>query len=209
MKAIIAVNKKGIIGNGDSLPWRCSEDLKHFKKMTMNSTCLVGRKTWESMPKLEGRNLIVVGSGNNTSLDVALMLGIDWVIGGKSIYEQTLHLCDELHISIINDYSDGDVKCPDLSTFMGETFIYNFEPNVKKSEPTKIDEILKQNELVKNATEYIKTFEQIFNIGLSHFKICKHEIFEQKLIEGGMSLEQAKNQIRFLVCTCPKCINRF
>ncbi|MEO6301735.1 MAG: dihydrofolate reductase, partial [Bacteroidia bacterium] len=127
MKVLIAVNKKGIIGNGYSLPWRCSADLKHFKELTMGKTCLVGRKTWEAMPPLEGRNLIVVGS-KQQSLDVALLLDIDWVIGGKSIYEQTLHLCDELHISVINDYSDGNVKCPDLSTFEGEIFIYNFEP---------------------------------------------------------------------------------
>ena len=52
---------------------------------------------------------------------------IDWVIGGKNVYEQTLHLCDELHISTINNEIDGDVSSPDLSGFKGEVFNYSFD----------------------------------------------------------------------------------
>lgn len=131
LKAIIAVNKKGYIGLNGGLPWRCSEDLKHFKELTMGGLCLVGHNTFKTLPPLKGRSLIAVGK-NQYALNVALELDIDWVIGGKSIYEQTLHLCSELHISIINDYTDGDVAIPDLSEFKGEIFIYNFEPNIKK-----------------------------------------------------------------------------
>lgn len=135
MKGIIAVNKVDVIGNGNSIPWRCSEDLKHFKELTMGCTCLVGRKTFESLPPLKGRNLIVVGKGYFPSIEEAINSvenGIDWVIGGKSIYEQTCHLWDELHLSVINDTTDGDVKAPNLDNFKGEIFFYSFEPNIKK-----------------------------------------------------------------------------
>jgi dihydrofolate reductase len=205
MKAIIAVNKKGVIGRGDKLPWRCSEDLKHFKTMTMGTRCLVGRKTWEAMPPLEGRDLVIVGK-SQTLLDVALTLDIDWVIGGKSIYEQTLHLCNELHISIINDYSyqDGDVMCPDLSTFNGETFIYNFEPNAPKNPvPNRLAEILRESNMVKDATNLVDWVNS--NVKMNTNAVCRHDIFEQKLIQGGMSPEQASRQLRFISCPCPKC----
>jgi dihydrofolate reductase len=131
MKGILAVNNLGIIGKGDSIPWRCNEDLKHFKEMTMGCNCLVGRKTYESLPPLKGRNLIIVGKGYFTNIEEAInsVDKIDWVIGGKSIYEQTCHLWDELHLSAINDNTEGDVDLPDLRNFTGETFYYVFDPN--------------------------------------------------------------------------------
>lgn len=125
MKTIIAVNKAGYIGKGDKLPWRCKEDLKHFKKMTMNCKLLVGRTTYESMPKLEGREMIVVGKGYNT-LEDALDKNPDWVIGGKRLYESTIHLCDELHVSEIEDETIGDTKAPDFKNFKGEIKKYKF-----------------------------------------------------------------------------------
>lgn len=126
--AIIAVNKKNYIGLDDSLPWRSSEDLKHFKKMTMGGKLMVGRTTYEAMPKLPGRELIVVGTGYNT-LEEALAQEPDWVIGGKRLYETTLHLCKELHISEINDDTIGDTLAPDLEKFTGEVYVYKFNTN--------------------------------------------------------------------------------
>jgi dihydrofolate reductase len=126
MKAIIAVNKVGFIGKDNKLPWRSSADLKHFKEKTLGCTLLVGRTTYESMPKLDGRLMIVVGEGYNT-LDVALSFEPDWVIGGKRLMESTIHLCDELHISEINDETVGDVESPNFDGFEGEKFVYNFD----------------------------------------------------------------------------------
>lgn len=130
MKMIIAINKKRIIGRGNTLPWRSPEDLKHFKAMTMGCTCLVGRKTFEALPPLKGRTLVVLGSGEGQykSIDEAMSAHkIDWVIGGKTVYEQTLLLCDELHLSFIDNDSDGDVTAPDFFSYNGEVFTYNFQ----------------------------------------------------------------------------------
>jgi dihydrofolate reductase len=131
MKAIIAVNKANYIGLNDTLPWRSSEDLKHFKAMTLGKKLLVGRTTFESLPPLKDREIIVVGTGHNT-LEEALNQKPDFVIGGKRLYETTLHLCDELHISEINDKTKGDTLAPDLNLFKGQVFVYKFNVNKPK-----------------------------------------------------------------------------
>ena len=127
MKAIIAVNKLNYIGLNDSLPWRCSEDLKHFKRMTDVGTLLVGHNTSQKMPPLPGRTVIVDERG------VIVTEGIDWCIGGKKTYEKYAHLFTELHISRIDNESDGDTIYPDLSALNPdcEVFEYNFKENQK------------------------------------------------------------------------------
>ena len=48
LKAIVAISENSVIGKNGDLPWRISEDLKWFKKITLGHTLLMGRKTWES-----------------------------------------------------------------------------------------------------------------------------------------------------------------
>jgi len=102
MDMIAAINKKGFIGKDGQLMWKCSEDLKWFKEITMGKKCLVGRKTFETLPPLKGRELIVV-SRDGLSLEDALKLNPDIVIGGGEIYKQTMKMVDTLYLSIIND----------------------------------------------------------------------------------------------------------
>jgi len=107
MEGIIAINKAGAIGLRNGLPWRCSEDLKHFKRLTMGKHLIVGNTTFKSLPKLKGRTLHVVSADN--PLEKILALKHDFiVIGGKSIYDQLLDKCNIIHCSLINDLSDGD-----------------------------------------------------------------------------------------------------
>jgi len=119
MKSIIAVNNLGFIGIGNELLWKCSEDLKHFKQMTLNQTCLVGYRTYNSLPKLPNRTLIVDDREDFT-------IGIDWIIGGKKTYEKYCKYFTELHISHINDNSIGDVTFPDLTNLNPECKIFNY-----------------------------------------------------------------------------------
>lgn len=107
LKLIVAVNQLSYIGRDDKLLWYSPDDLSHFKKMTLGCKLLVGRKTFESLPPLKNRELIVVGNGYY-SLDEALKQKPDWVIGGESIYNQVIHLVDEFHISVILDWKKGD-----------------------------------------------------------------------------------------------------
>ena len=50
MEAIVAVNKKNIIGNENTIPWYVPEDLQYFRKTTQNHVVIMGRKTYESFP---------------------------------------------------------------------------------------------------------------------------------------------------------------
>ena len=59
---VVAVAQNGIIGNNGKIPWRIADDMRHFKAVTLGKPCIMGRKTWESLPKkpLPGRTNIVV-----------------------------------------------------------------------------------------------------------------------------------------------------
>jgi dihydrofolate reductase len=109
MKIIVAVNSMGYIGKDDQMLWKCPEDLKHFKRTTMGAKCLVGRKTFESLPPLKGRELIVVGQGYNT-LEEGLAQSPDFCIGGEQLYQACLPLATEIHISYIQNWSVGNKK---------------------------------------------------------------------------------------------------
>ena len=113
MEAIAAINKLGYLGKDGQLMWHCKEDLKWFKQVTMGKKCLVGRKTYETLPDLPGRELIVVGTGHNT-LEEALDLKPDIVIGGGQIYRATITIIDKMYLSIIDDDQVGDVKLCDI-----------------------------------------------------------------------------------------------
>src|SRR3954466_13080151 len=88
-----------------ALPWHLPEDMRRFKELTMGSTVVMGRVTWESLPEkfrpLPGRRNIVVthqqsydAPGAETAFSLEDALGAAeggiWVIGGASIYEQAL-----------------------------------------------------------------------------------------------------------------------
>lgn len=61
---IVAVDENYLIGMNNDLPWRCKDDLKNFKETTMGCPIIMGRKTYESLPKvLPGREHFVVTSG--------------------------------------------------------------------------------------------------------------------------------------------------
>jgi len=61
LSLIVAMDKNRVIGRGGKLPWRLSADLKRFKSLTMGHHLIMGRKTFESLPRLlPGRTSIVI-----------------------------------------------------------------------------------------------------------------------------------------------------
>ncbi len=111
----------GGIGKDGKLPWHISEDLQNFKKITLYSTILMGRKTWESLPikPLPKRRNIVLS--NKKVADVECYTSIEecikkldnngteklFVIGGSTIYRNFIHRADELHITQVNEITEG------------------------------------------------------------------------------------------------------
>jgi dihydrofolate reductase len=127
-----AVAENGVIGRDGGLPWRLSSDLKRFKADTMGKPIVMGRKTWESLPKrpLPGRLNIVVtrdaeykaeGAVIVRSLPEAIEAAGDGnapdeaaVIGGAAIFAEALPLADRLHITHVLADIDGDVHFPPI-----------------------------------------------------------------------------------------------
>jgi dihydrofolate reductase len=118
----VACNSDGIIGLNNSIPWKCSEDMKHFKNVTTGKIVIMGRKTYESIGKpLPNRHSIVIttqskardSTGNLTfvgSLEEAYttaynLEGFDkskvFIIGGADIYWQSRNHVVEIYLSKI------------------------------------------------------------------------------------------------------------
>ena len=113
---IWAQDENGGIGKDGKLPWYIPEDLKNFKKLTINSTIVMGRKTWESLPikPLPKRNNVVLSTTQSyntpmcSSLDECMEylanknINKVFIIGGRSIYKLFFQHADFLHITNIH-----------------------------------------------------------------------------------------------------------
>ncbi|CAN5147970.1 dihydrofolate reductase [soil metagenome] len=127
---IWAQSTSGVIGRDNGIPWRLPEDQARFKELTLGHTVVMGRLTWESLPKnvrpLPHRKNIVVtrqadypaaGATVLTSVDDALSDADTWVIGGAQIYMQALSVatrCEVTEIEIDVRREDGDIVAPML-----------------------------------------------------------------------------------------------
>ena len=123
MTIVASTGIGGEIGREGDLCWHIPADLRHFKAITTGGAVVMGRKTWESLPRrpLPGRTNIVVsrsmepGDGFLTAptLDEALHLARErhgsevFVIGGASVYEQAMPLATALELTEI-EATDGD-----------------------------------------------------------------------------------------------------
>lgn len=129
MKAIIAINNLGYIGLGGKLPWKSSDDLNHFKNLTVNSTLLAGYNTAKELPNLPDRIVLVY---NEVHDDEYYLDKCDWCIGGKKTYERFAKYFTELHVSIIDDETIGDTLFPnfnDINPYC-KIFYYNFKKDL-------------------------------------------------------------------------------
>jgi dihydrofolate reductase len=130
IKLIIAIDRNGVMGINNKLPWRLSDDLKEFKKETLNSPLIMGAKTFLSLPGiLPNREHIVLSTSldgdENKSVFTSIKHAIEYVkdlgedksmqkayiIGGANIIKQfaQLNMFDELIITHVDAEVDGDV----------------------------------------------------------------------------------------------------
>jgi dihydrofolate reductase len=123
---IAAVAANGVIGTDNRLPWQLPEDLKRFRALTLGHAVIMGRKTWESLPRaLPGRQNIVVTRQRDyvaAGADVApsFTAALDCVrlpepvfcIGGGEIYRAALPFATTLHLTEIARNFDGDARFP-------------------------------------------------------------------------------------------------
>lgn len=123
---IAAMAKNRVIGHSGRMPWHLPAELAHFKKITLGKTVLMGRRTFESIgrPLPHRRNLIITRQKNwhltgcevYPSLEAALTAAPAdeelMVIGGATLYLQTLPLAQRLYLSFIECESPGDTYFP-------------------------------------------------------------------------------------------------
>lgn len=120
---IAAMNKHRTIGLDGEMPWRNPEDLKHFKEYTMGKTVVMGRVTYEGLPKaLNGRHLKVVSKDPQYDIDDLNKYLKEThdeeviIAGGGQIYDLALEHADRLVISIIHDNEViGDTFFPTIN----------------------------------------------------------------------------------------------
>jgi dihydrofolate reductase len=127
----IARARNGVIGQAGGLPWRLKGDLAIFRAVTMGKPVIMGRKTWESLPKkpLPGRTNIVLSRDGSFEAKGAVVCedfseavqiareqahedGCDevCVIGGASLFELALRRAERLYLTEVEAEVDGDVR---------------------------------------------------------------------------------------------------
>ncbi|GAB3362979.1 dihydrofolate reductase [Modestobacter lapidis] len=123
----------GVIGADGALPWHLPEDLRLFRALTLGSTVVMGRRTWESLPPrfrpLPGRRNVVLSStldqdGTGAELvrsvdDVLALDGDVWVIGGGAVYGALLPHTGEVVVTEVDVQLPGDSWAPQLGAEWG------------------------------------------------------------------------------------------
>lgn len=124
---IVAIARSGVIGAGGALPWDIPEDLRHFRAVTMGHTLIVGRKTYDALPVLVGRRIVMVsrtcaakGCDHTTSdfrhaasIEDAIAAARETdpspiVIGGAEVYRAALPHVSRVYLTEIDRHVDGD-----------------------------------------------------------------------------------------------------
>lgn len=129
LSIIVAMTKDMVIGLNGGMPWRLPEDLKLFKKTTLNHPIIMGRKTYESIgfplkdrtnivlssKKLEISGCVVVNSFKQ-AIEESKKTGADecFVIGGGILYKQFLPMATKLYISLVSGNYKGDTYFPNF-----------------------------------------------------------------------------------------------
>jgi dihydrofolate reductase len=129
LSIIVAMASNRTIGANNTLPWRCPEDLKHFKSLTMGHHMIMGRKTFDSIGKpLPGRTTVVVSRNPKLQIEGCLIAhslkealeacaGDDeiFIVGGAELYQQAMPLADKLYLTEIQQAVEGDAHFPEFN----------------------------------------------------------------------------------------------
>ena len=150
LSLVAAMAKNRTIGNDNKLIWHLPEDLEFFKATTKNKIMIMGRKTFESLPKVLPTRFHIVISRNPgtvqhervmyvTSVEQAIeksnqLVKEGWpdevcVVGGAEIYKLFIPLSHRIYLTELNKNYDGDTFFPefDKSQYREETLKKSFD----------------------------------------------------------------------------------
>lgn len=129
---VIARAENGVIGRDGALPWRIPADLKRFKALTMGAPMVMGRKTFESLPRLlPGRRHIVLTRGawqaegaevaHSVEEALALVGGPRAsIVGGAEIYRLFEPVADRIELTEVHGNPEGDTIQPPFAGWREE-----------------------------------------------------------------------------------------
>ena len=122
---VVAIASNGVIGDHGKIPWRIADDMKFFKNVTMGKPCIMGRKTWNSLPRkpLPGRtNIVLTRDTAFSAADAAIVYTFDEalafaaseqpreiaIIGGADIYNAALPRASRIYLTEVHRDFPGD-----------------------------------------------------------------------------------------------------
>jgi dihydrofolate reductase len=125
---IAAASENNVIGKDNKLIWHLSDDLKHFKELTKGHHVIMGRKTFESMPKaLPNRTNVIITRNRNYTADNAIVVqSLDdalkiskkdsqpFIIGGGEIYKMAMSIADRIELTRVHADFEGDAFFPEI-----------------------------------------------------------------------------------------------
>lgn len=209
------MDQHGRIGKDGKLPWACPEDLKLFASRTRYSTLLMGRKTFESLPKvLPHRHHVVLSKQDHLpqervtfvknildALDsCTLQNKAVWVIGGASIYEKFLPMCESIvvtHLDVVSTPSPTDVYMPES----WRTMFPNAEPEANEYDldifrywrgPTVEDKVIAQIKQ-RQAAGLAKYGTSMRRDDLSVHDWLQHA--KEEMLDGAIYLQKLQDQL--------------
>ncbi|MGH9677428.1 MAG: dihydrofolate reductase [Candidatus Acidiferrum sp.] len=125
VSAIVAMDRRGLIGSESGLPWHLPSDLRRFRRLTMGNAIIMGRATYQFLGQpLPGRLNIVLSRQSAfqapgclvvDSLDAALCIANSadtFIIGGGQLYRTALPRCGKLYLTIVDGEFAGTTYFP-------------------------------------------------------------------------------------------------
>jgi len=125
------MSENRVIGRDNALPWSLKADMERFKKLTLGWPCIMGRKTWESLPKrpLPGRPNIVISRSLPyraapemfvfPSLQKAVKHCAEYekvfICGGAAIYKEAMEIANRIELTVIHKIYKGDTFFPKIN----------------------------------------------------------------------------------------------
>jgi dihydrofolate reductase len=126
---IVAIAENMAIGKDNDLLWHIPADLKRFKQITSGHPVIMGKRTWESLPRRplpNRRNIVITDlageqiSGCEMAYSIGEAIALckpdeeNFIIGGASVYRQFLPYADRLYLTRVYKSFDGDVFFPEI-----------------------------------------------------------------------------------------------
>jgi dihydrofolate reductase len=121
-----------LIGKDGDLPWHIPSDLAHFMRHTRGTTLVMGRKTWESIgakPLKDRENIVIsrTGTWENVTVFPDLRSALEqlkdrsmiYIGGGSGLYKESLPIADQLVITLVHGFYDGDTYFPEYRNDIG------------------------------------------------------------------------------------------